>query len=54
MDTQRRTQESRNRMWENKVDMHQRSQANYSLNLSRNLQSQRIQHNNTMRFHTYR
>ncbi|QVL55875.1 MAG: hypothetical protein KFB95_01330 [Simkaniaceae bacterium] len=54
LDTQRRIQESRNRVWENKVDMHQRSQANYSLNLSRNLQSQRIQHNNTMRFHSHR
>jgi len=54
LDTQRKTEESRNRMWENKVDMHRRSQANYSLNLSRNLQSQRIQHNNTMRFHSHR
>ena len=47
-------QNQRDRMWESKVEIHQRSQANYSLNLSRNLQSQRIQHNNTMRFHTHR
>ena len=47
-------QNQRDRMWESKVEIHQRSQANYSLNLSRNLQSQRIQQNNTMRFHTHR